>query len=473
MVNIRRIKRSVFQNFGIASFIGDFILLNGFFLLALNIRYDAFNSVQEKDIRTLILFINMSWFAMMYFGQFYLYSRDEPIERTLGKNVKYVFYLTIIGFSLTEVLHFHTISRLVHIYFFSLFLVGIFIFRLTLIKIIKGRRRRGKNDRYIVVVGGKATSNSIAAQLSSDEGSGYKIIGVFNNQKEDLSWEDGRARWTGVREDLLAFLKSRWVDELYFPINEITDKEFHDIIKLCERKFIRIKMLPNLNKFTMKHKVGIEFYGNIPVFAFIRTPLQKPLSRIIKRTVDIVISLIVLLGICSWFFPIVMLIIKLGSKGSAIFRQERSGINNRAFLIYKFRSMEMNEDSDSVQATKNDPRVTKFGSFMRKTNIDELPQFYNVLIGDMSIVGPRPHMLKHTADYSALISEYLERHYILPGITGWAQVHGFRGETKKLSQMEKRVEHDIWYVEHWSLLLDIRILFLTVKNMFKGDKGAF
>jgi putative colanic acid biosynthesis UDP-glucose lipid carrier transferase len=161
------------------------------------------------------------------------------------------------------------------------------------------------------------------------------------------------------------------------------------------------------------------------------------------------------------------------SPGPVYFKQLRNGMNGKEFTCLKFRSMRVNADAGKVQATKDDPRKTKFGTFMRKTSIDELPQFINVLRGDMSLVGPRPHMLSHTKEYSALINKYMVRHLVKPGITGLAQVTGFRGETKELSQMEGRVRQDIWYVENWSFFLDIRILFLTVYNAIRGDKQAY
>lgn len=165
--------------------------------------------------------------------------------------------------------------------------------------------------------------------------------------------------------------------------------------------------------------------------------------------------------------------IKITSPGPIFFKQKRSGEAGKEFLCYKFRSMRVNKDSDTMQATKNDPRKTKLGNFLRKSNIDELPQFINVLLGSMSVVGPRPHMLKHTEEYSKLVDKYMVRHLIKPGITGWAQINGFRGETKELWQMEGRVERDIWYLEHWTFMLDLYIIYKTVKNAIQGEKAAY
>jgi undecaprenyl-phosphate galactose phosphotransferase/putative colanic acid biosynthesis UDP-glucose lipid carrier transferase len=204
-----------------------------------------------------------------------------------------------------------------------------------------------------------------------------------------------------------------------------------------------------------------------------REPLENSLNRIIKKIFDMCFSFLVIALLFPWLFPILMLIIKIESPGPVFFKQERSGRDNKPFSCLKFRSMRVNEGSHKKQAEKGDKRVTRFGAFMRKTSIDELPQFFNVLFGNMSVVGPRPHMLYHTQAYKELINNYLVRHYTKPGITGWAQVNGYRGETKELVDMENRVEFDIWYIENWSLLLDIKIIIKTVLNVFHGEKNAY
>ena len=199
---------------------------------------------------------------------------------------------------------------------------------------------------------------------------------------------------------------------------------------------------------------------------------EDPMNRIFKRSVDICLSVLFLIPTVL-LMPVIALIVKRQSPGPLFFRQLRTGLDGRQFYCYKFRSMHVNKEADSRQATKDDPRKFPFGDFMRKTNIDELPQFWNVLVGDMSIVGPRPHMLVHTEQYDKLIDKYMVRHFVKPGITGWAQVTGFRGETPELWQMEGRVERDIWYIQHWSFWLDLRIIWMTVKTIFVRDKNAY
>ena len=213
--------------------------------------------------------------------------------------------------------------------------------------------------------------------------------------------------------------------------------------------------------------------GNVPYLSLYNDPLLDVHNRILKRTFDIVVSSLFLCTVFPFIYIAVAIITKLTMPGPVFFRQKRNGLNGEEFYCIKFRSMKVNDDSDKVQCTKDDPRKTKWGDIMRKTNIDELPQFINVLKGDMSIVGPRPHMLKHTEEYSKLIDKYMLRHIVKPGITGWSQVTGFRGETKELSQMAGRVYGDIWYIEHWSFWLDLYIIYRTVANVIRGDKEAY
>lgn len=203
-----------------------------------------------------------------------------------------------------------------------------------------------------------------------------------------------------------------------------------------------------------------------------RMSMLNPIGMFYKRCFDIVFSLVACVAI-ALFTPIIALIIKLQSRGPIFFVQDRTGKYGRTFRCLKFRTMRTNGECNIRQCTKHDPRVFPFGRFLRRTNLDELPQFFNVLMGDMSIVGPRPHMLYHTDYYSKLIPHYMNRHFVRPGITGWAQVTGFRGETRELWQMEGRVRCDMWYINHWSLWLDLRIMVMTVKNIFVRDEMAY
>jgi putative colanic acid biosysnthesis UDP-glucose lipid carrier transferase len=262
---------------------------------------------------------------------------------------------------------------------------------------------------------------------------------------------------------------------MYVALHIDKIETINQMTQLCERYMVRIRYIPDFQLYTKTNRVQVSFYGNgnVPVLMLRKEPLETNLNRIIKHVFDFCFSLVVIIFVFSWLFPILFILIKFNSPGPIFFKQKRSGRDNESFYCYKFRTMYVNDKADALQATKNDARITKVGSFLRRTSMDELPQFLNVLMGNMSVVGPRPHMLSHTEQYSELISNFLVRHYAKPGITGWAQIHGFRGETKELCDMEARVEHDIWYIENWSFLLDLKIIWKTILNMFHGEKNAY
>ena len=318
--------------------------------------------------------------------------------------------------------------------------------------ILKCLRRAGYNTRHVTLVGNDVALKTISDKLVGNPTYGYRINNHFENAEEFVNSQ-----------------LSSFGEELYLCVPRSERQVIEQISMLCDKRMVKFYYVPPANESLNLQSV---FIDDTEVFASYVSPLEEPLNRFIKRTFDIVISTIALL-FTTLLFPVVAIAIKMQSPGPLLFRQRRTGMDGKDFWCLKFRSMHVNADSDRVQATKDDPRKFPFGNFMRKTNIDELPQFWNVLKGDMSIVGPRPHMLAHTEQYAALIGKYMVRHFVKPGITGWAQVTGFRGETSELWQMEGRVERDIYYIQHWSFWLDLRIIWMTVKSCFKTDKNAF
>jgi putative colanic acid biosynthesis UDP-glucose lipid carrier transferase len=261
------------------------------------------------------------------------------------------------------------------------------------------------------------------------------------------------------------------IEEVFISVNADRMNDLTELIKEGEKNCIRLKFVPDLS--ALEANFRFDRMGNFTVLSPRKEPLEYIGNRVKKRLFDIAVSLFVIVFIFSWLYPLLALIIKIQSPGPVFFAQQRSGRNNKPFWCYKFRSMRMNADSDMRQATLNDDRITHIGRFMRKTSLDEFPQFFNVLMGYMSIIGPRPHMLAHTGQYSKIIDKYMVRHFLKPGISGWAQINGYRGETKETWQMEKRVEHDIWYMENWSVALDVKIMFFTIINVFRGEKNAY
>jgi putative colanic acid biosynthesis UDP-glucose lipid carrier transferase len=261
------------------------------------------------------------------------------------------------------------------------------------------------------------------------------------------------------------------VDEVFVLVDTNRMSDMPELIKEGEKQCIRLNFVPDLAAFQKNFRVDKR--GDFMVLCARNEPLEKIDCRFRKRLFDIVVSSFVILFIFSWLYPLLAIIIKIQSPGPVLFKQLRSGRDNKPFWCYKFRSMRVNGESNNLQATLNDSRITPIGRFMRKTSLDEFPQFFNVLLGYMSILGPRPHMLLHTEQYRQIIDKYMVRQFLKPGISGWAQINGYRGETKDARLMEKRVEHDIWYMENWSLMLDVRIMFLTIINIFRGEKNAY
>ena len=339
-------------------------------------------------------------------------------------------------------------SRLFGLFYIVLILV-IVSYRLAFRYFLELYRKQGGNVRKVILIGSHENMQELYHAMTDDPTSGYRVLGYFEDFPSDRYPSD--VSYLGHPQEVNNFLKQNVgrVDQLYCSLPSARSAEIVPIINYCE------------------------MLGNVPVLSIRREPLELLENRIVKRTFDIVCSTLFLCTIFPFIYIIVGVAIKMSSPGPIFFKQKRSGEDGKEFWCYKFRSMRVNAQCDTLQATEHDPRKTRIGEIIRKTSIDELPQFINVFKGDMSIVGPRPHMLKHTQEYSLLINKFMVRHFVKPGITGWAQVTGYRGETKELWQMEGRVMRDIWYIEHWTFLLDLYIMYKTVYNAIHGEKEAY
>lgn len=395
----------------------------------------------------------------------------------MDKQIRKIIYKLLLYFGLMfliiVVLDFDEISRLWVFYLSFYLLILLVTFRTVFHKTIIAYRQKGGDFRRIVIIGNDKVSATLYNYLEENMALGYKVEGYFNPTIAYFKLGvTPNMNFLGEAETILTYLKINNIDEIFWKVGQDDDELLKELIDYCENNLIRFKLIPYFGVPISGRQPNIDSYRGIPVVTLRKEPLQIPLNKLLKRIFDIIFSLLALIVLTPLIFPWVAIAIKLNSKGPIFFKQLRSGENNMQFWCYKFRTMTVNELSDKLQATKNDARITRVGKFLRKSNFDELPQFFNVLRGEMSVVGPRPHMLKHTEDYSKLVSKFLVRHFAKPGITGWAQVTGHRGETSEVRDMQKRVEADIWYVENWSFVLDIRIIFMTVRNMIVGDENA-
>ncbi|MFT7155084.1 MAG: putative colanic acid biosynthesis UDP-glucose lipid carrier transferase [Parvicella sp.] len=332
---------------------------------------------------------------------------------------------------------------------------------------IRYYRTKGYNLRNVVIVGYGETATDLERFFRFNPAVGYKFLGYFDNNPDEA-----RGRFLGRVLDLQNYVKEHAVDVIFCCLPRLYDDEVKRLIDFAENNLIKVKIVSQFSKLGNK-SLSIQRYGDIPIINVGAIPLDNRSNQVIKRFFDIIFSSLVLIFIFSWLIPIIGLFIKLESNGPIFFKQSRNGRENHPFLCWKFRTMVINNESDSKQATKYDPRITRIGAILRKTSIDELPQFINVFIGDMSVVGPRPHPIKLNEQFQPKIDRFIQRHAVKPGITGLAQAKGFRGETSVFSDMSGRVRLDRFYVKNWSLVLDVKIIVLTMTSMMKGSENAY
>ncbi|MDA9327639.1 exopolysaccharide biosynthesis polyprenyl glycosylphosphotransferase [Flavobacteriaceae bacterium] len=344
-------------------------------------------------------------------------------------------------------------------------LITTFSLKILIFFSLKWYRNLGRNFRKVVVIGIDDSSKKIITLFNKNKTLGYKYLGCFSNK----IYNDK----IGSIEDSFQFIIDNSVDEIYCSLKELNSNTVSKIRSFSNSNNINLKLIPDSGKLYSKDQ-SIEFYDDTLVVLNVKKlPFEFNENYIIKRVFDFFLAVFVCLFIMSWLIPILWVLIKIESKGPAIFSQKREGVDGIQFICYKFRSMKLNNQADKVHAVENDNRVTRLGALMRKTSIDELPQFFNVLKGDMSVVGPRPHLPSLSSEYQKDVDDYLKRHLVKPGITGLAQVSGYRGEIKKKSDIKNRVRLDVFYIENWSFLLDVKIILMTVFNVFKGDENAY
>ena len=450
------------------SILVDLLLLNSCFLF---FSYLEFNKgVMHKDyIAFTLLFIasNLVWILLILKQQ--IHERGKGIEKIIFQVIKSFFLHFVITMALVFVFNLFYFSRLHLLITYCIFLFLIVGWKLILFYFLRLIRIAGFNYRKVVIIGEGKVADDVHSYFTTHLSNGFKFMGYFSDNTEGVKYP---GLFLGNTNEFKDYCSEEHIDEIYCTLPLTEGQKISEIIDYADNHLIRFKLIPDFSGFTNK-KITFDFYENMPVLSVRNEPLGEMLNRVIKRSFDILFSSMVIVFIFPILFPILAILIKLSSKGPIFFRQLRSGKNNVEFICYKFRSMSLSDKADLVQAVKGDSRITWIGKVLRKTNLDEIPQFFNVFLGQMSVVGPRPHMLKHTEEYSQIIDKFMVRQFVKPGITGWAQVNGLRGETTNSTKMEKRVEFDVWYLENWNFILDIKIVFMTVFNMMKGEKNAF
>lgn len=447
--------------------LSDLVLFNVIFALALWLS----KPIDSYDVRLLWVTVNVSYMAVMVRNRG-LRHKDRTIllDRVVADGLISVGLHALFFLALSEILSRTLIPASLYVVYYAMMVVALPLWNVLSRRLVKYFRRRGYNFTRTVIVGTNRTSERLRDELNSDPGYGYRLLGFFGNRCDERFKHMNEL--VGDIDSLERFVIDNSIDQIYYTEPDDRDGIMQRVIKIADENHAEFFLVPSADP-SLGRGFDLHNIGSMTVLAGRRNPLKNPFNAASKRLFDFVASSIFLVTLYPLIFIPVAIAIKLSSPGPIYFRQKRTGYEGRSFECLKFRTMHVNKDADTCQATANDKRKTRLGDFLRRSSIDELPQFINVWKGDMSVVGPRPHMLKHTEDYSKLIDHYMARHIVKPGITGWAQVNGYRGVTDKLWKMERRVEFDVWYIENWTFLLDMKIIVRTVLNVFQGERNAY
>ncbi|RXG31080.1 exopolysaccharide biosynthesis polyprenyl glycosylphosphotransferase [Leeuwenhoekiella palythoae] len=409
-----------------------------------------------------IPFLIFSWLITSVGIGFYKVYRFTPLVNILGLVLKQAFLLLVCCFSFFGIFNEIDVVASAVLEYVCLSIGFIALLKLVVFNLRKKfRKQLGRDTIRVIIVGRNAKTEQLKNFFNFNPAYGFQFIANFDLRLDTIELEE-----------VTRFAIGQRIHQIYCSVAELKNKEIQELIQFADNNLIALKFLPD-NKDIFTKKMDFQYYGITPILALRTLPIDTPINLFLKRLLDIVFSLVVILGILSWLTPILALIIPLTSKGPLFFKQKRNGIDGKEFYCYKFRSMTINKDANDKQASKNDMRTTELGKFLRRTSIDELPQFYNVLLGDMSVVGPRPHMVSHTHSFKQQIDKFMVRHLVKPGITGLAQVSGYRGGIETEHDIKSRVRFDIFYVENWSILMDLRIIAKTFFQVIYGDKKAY
>lgn len=449
--------------------IGDMVVLNLMFLLVYHELDSFYTKAIDNNLREVLLLLNFCYFFSLYFVPIQLHRSIVYLDKIVQKAFSvislliFLFATCLIFLNVGDVL-----ATFLVVYYVSTIVVFSY-WRVFVRMLLKFYRRKGYNFKRVVIVGAGKNGMELYRAMRDDISSGFNILGFFD---DNLALKDILPSYLGTTDKVEEFAIAKDIDEIYCTLPGTNDEKILRMLNFAEKQMIRFYIVPEFYR-NVKKSMVMEFLESVPLLTIRREPLQAFYNRALKRSFDLVFSSVVLCTIFPILYVLIGFLIKRSSPGPIFFKQKRTGLYGHDFECYKFRTMRVNDQADTMQAVKDDPRKTKIGDFLRRTNLDEFPQFINVFKGDMSVVGPRPHMLKHTEQYSALIDKYMVRHLVKPGVTGWAQVTGYRGETKTLEQMEGRVKRDVWYIENWTFFLDLKIIVVTLVNMFRGDKNAY
>lgn len=449
----------------VLSLTGDFILLNLFFVFAFCMTRNT-GLCLEPIFILFFSYLNISWLILVFsFGA-------HKTNRNTKKKSIFITYIRIIVFFFFFFLMFFQLTSLDYYprdfikYLFPMFFLSLMVLKLGIYYVFLLYRRWGFNFRNVIIIGYSESTGKLANYFITNKWHGYRFLGFFDDSKRHGKQVIGKL------SELRDYFQNNHVHEVYIASGKIPTVLMPEIVDTIAEYPVNVRIVPELGDFSYK-SVELNSYGSLPVIKIHPGPLSYWYNQLIKRLFDIFISLIIIVGVLSWMIPLLYLITLFGSRGGVFFIQPRTAMDGQVFNCIKFRSMRKNKHAHTKQASENDDRVTPVGRFLRKFSLDELPQFFNVLMGQMSVVGPRPHMLRHTDEYRKLVKRFMLRHLVKPGITGLAQVNGYRGEIKSKNDIRNRFKFDVQYIENWSFNMDVKIIFVTIWLILRGKLWAY
>ncbi len=410
--------------------------------------------------------------AFLLLPQFGLYRswRGRSMAQMWGRVIVSWGMVLLIGLFFSFLIH-HVgnISRLWAFYWYANGIALLMLSRMIVYSILYYLRKKGWNSKRVVIVGYGQTGREMHRRAAEQGWFGYEVAAVHAITEDAGSPIDPSIQKMETLEDIPDFVMLNRIDEIWLTLPISASAELQKLQYLLRNTLVDIRWVPDTLSMQILSRTMVDFMG-FPAVDLNR-PIASGLSGVAKDLFDKVFSLVALI-LMAPLFLVIAICIKWSSPGPVFFRQPRHGLNGKKFNVYKFRSMKVHQEQGTVtQATQNDPRITRVGQFLRRTSLDELPQFFNVLIGDMSVVGPRPHALQHNDMYKDRVELYMLRHRVKPGITGWAQIHGYRGETDTEEKMVKRVQFDLYYIRNWSLWMDLRIIVWTAFRGWTGNNA--
>lgn len=432
------------------------------FDLAIIIYSTDFFFKQSFDTLSFSIFIGICWIVVSMQLGFYQIHRNTKLYTLVVLMAKQLVFFTLVVFAFFGYYYQIDSSSGYVFKYIAVVFTTIALVKITVYYIFKNYRSYlGGNFRNIILIGENKETHELQQFFENHPDYGYRLQNMFDVKSSGFDLEV-------IKE----FILENKIDEIFCSVKELNNEELLELTDYADNNLRTLKFLPNPETLLSKH-LSYDYYGKTPILSLRQIPLDDPVNQLAKRAFDILFSVLVIVGLLSWLIPIIALLIKTESKGPVFFKQKRNGLDYKEFECYKFRSMVLNKTADLHQVSRNDLRITSIGKFLRKTSIDELPQFFNVFKGEMSVVGPRPHMVSHTHMYAERIDKFMVRHFVKPGITGLAQTSGYRGEVETDADIVGRVRNDIFYIENWSTMMDIRIIFRTVANIFSGEEKAY